>query len=67
MNEYRALAQRARRGRERLARLRHTPAVTIDGERVELLANIELPDDAARRAAGRRVRHRVSSAASSCS
>lgn len=30
----------------RLARLRHTPAVTLDGDRVELLANIELPADA---------------------
>jgi phosphotransferase system enzyme I (PtsI) len=33
--------------RARLDRLRHTPAVTLDGEPVELLANIELPDDAA--------------------
>ena len=33
--------------RERLTRLRHTPSVTIDGERVELLANIEMPQDAA--------------------
>ncbi|HWI82543.1 phosphoenolpyruvate--protein phosphotransferase [Ramlibacter sp.] len=32
--------------RGRLARLRHTPAVTIDGQKIELLANIELPDDA---------------------
>jgi phosphoenolpyruvate-protein phosphotransferase (PTS system enzyme I) len=32
--------------RERLSRLRHTPAVTMDGHRVELLANIEMPDDA---------------------
>ncbi len=32
--------------RGRLARLRHTPAVTLDGHKVELLANIELPDDA---------------------
>ncbi len=31
--------------RERLNRLRHTPAVTIDGQRVDLLANIELPGD----------------------
>ena len=30
--------------RERLARLRHTPAVTIDGQKIELLANIEQPD-----------------------
>ena len=33
--------------RQRLSRLRHTPAVTMDGEKVELLANIEMPDDAA--------------------
>jgi phosphotransferase system enzyme I (PtsI) len=31
--------------RERLIRLRHTPAVTIDGHRIELLANIEQPGD----------------------
>ena len=31
--------------RERLNRLRHTPAVTLDGQKVELLANIELPED----------------------
>lgn len=31
--------------RERLSRLRHTPAVTMDGEKIELLANIELPAD----------------------
>ena len=33
--------------RERLIRLRHTPAVTIDGEKIELLANIEQPSDGA--------------------
>ncbi len=32
--------------RERLSRLRHTPAITLDGQRVELLANIEMPEDA---------------------
>lgn len=31
--------------RERLLRLRHTPAVTLDGQRVDLLANIEMPED----------------------
>ena len=30
-----------------LSRLRNTPAVTLDGEKIELLANIEQPDDAA--------------------
>ncbi|MDF2463560.1 MAG: ptsP [Ramlibacter sp.] len=32
--------------RGRLSRLRHTPAVTMDGQKIELLANIELPEDA---------------------
>ena len=32
--------------RGRLSRLRHTPAVTLDGQQVELLANIEMPEDA---------------------
>ena len=32
--------------RERLIRLRHTPAQTLDGHQVELLANIEQPEDA---------------------
>jgi len=31
--------------RERLVRLRHTPAVTLDGQKIELLANIEMPED----------------------
>jgi len=32
--------------RGRLSRLRHTPAVTLDGKKIDLLANIELPEDA---------------------
>ena len=32
--------------RGRLLRLRHTPSVTLDGERVALMANIEQPEDA---------------------
>ncbi len=32
--------------RGRLGRLRHTPAVTLDGQKIELLANIEMPEDA---------------------
>jgi phosphotransferase system enzyme I (PtsI) len=31
--------------RERLARLRHTPCVSLDGQKIELLANIEMPED----------------------
>ncbi|KAF1018621.1 MAG: Phosphoenolpyruvate-protein phosphotransferase [Paracidovorax wautersii] len=31
--------------RQRLLRLKNTPAVTLDGQAIELLANIELPED----------------------
>jgi phosphotransferase system enzyme I (PtsI) len=47
LEEYRFRQRQSELERERLARLRHTPAITLDGERVELLANIELPGDAA--------------------
>ncbi len=43
--EYGFKQRQAELERERLSRLRHTPAVTLDGERVELLANIEMPED----------------------
>ncbi len=33
--------------RQRLNRLKHTPSLTIDGQKIELLANIEMPDDTA--------------------
>ena len=44
--------------RGRLTRLLHTPAVTMDGQKIELLANIEMPEDApgAIRAGGARSR-----------
>ncbi|TWO68201.1 phosphoenolpyruvate--protein phosphotransferase [Caenimonas sedimenti] len=45
--EYGFKQRQAELERGRLNRLRHTPAVTLDGQKVELLANIELPDDAA--------------------
>ena len=32
--------------RSRLSRLLHTPAVTMDGVKIQLLANIEMPEDA---------------------
>lgn len=44
--EYRFRQRQAQLERERLSRLRHTPAVTLDGHKVELLANIEQPSDA---------------------
>ncbi len=47
LEEYRFRQRQSELERVRLGRLRHTPAVTLDGQAVELLANIELPDDAA--------------------
>ena len=46
LEEYRFRQRQGELEREKLTRLRHTPAVTMDGERIELLANIELPADA---------------------
>lgn len=46
LEEYRFRQRQIELERERLGRLRHTPAVTLDGERIELLANIEQPADA---------------------
>ncbi len=46
LEEYRFRQRQSELERERLTRLRHKPAVTLDGERVELLANIEMPNDA---------------------
>ncbi len=45
--EYGFKQRHAQLERERLSRLRHTPALSLDGQRVELLANIELPEDTA--------------------
>jgi phosphotransferase system enzyme I (PtsI) len=47
LDEYGFKQRQAELERGRLARLKHTPAVTLDGEKVDLLANIEMPDDAA--------------------
>jgi phosphotransferase system enzyme I (PtsI) len=47
LEEYRFRQRQSELERARLDRLRYTPAVTLDGEVVELLANIELPADAA--------------------
>ena len=44
--EYRFKQRQAELERERLSLWRHRPAVTLDGEPVEMLANIELPSDA---------------------
>ncbi len=45
LDEYVFKQRQAEIDRERLSRLRHRPAVTLDGHRIELLANIEMPED----------------------
>lgn len=47
IQEYREVRRQRDLGRAGLARLRHLPAITSDGECIELLANIEQPGDAA--------------------
>jgi phosphoenolpyruvate-protein phosphotransferase (PTS system enzyme I) len=46
LEEYRFRQRQSELERARLHRLRYTPAVTLDGQPIELLANIELPGDA---------------------
>jgi phosphotransferase system enzyme I (PtsI) len=46
LEEYRFRQRQSELERARLNRLRHTPAVTLDGQAIELLANIEQPGDA---------------------
>jgi len=46
LEEYRFRQRQSELERAKLHRLRHTPSVTLDGQAVELLANIELPVDA---------------------
>ena len=46
LEEYRFRQRQSELERARLDRLRHRPSVTLDGQAVELLANIELPADA---------------------
>ncbi len=47
LEEYRFRQRQIELERARLDRLRHTPAVTLDGQSIQLEANIELPEDAA--------------------
>jgi phosphoenolpyruvate-protein phosphotransferase (PTS system enzyme I) len=46
LEEYRFRQRQREQKRERLSKLRDTPAITLDGQPVDLLANIELPADA---------------------
>ena len=45
LEEYSFRQRQSELERERLARLRFTPSLTMDGQKVELLANIEQPGD----------------------
>jgi len=45
LNEYHLKQSELERERQKLKRLRSTPATTLDGHAVELHANIELPED----------------------
>src|SRR5690606_35503104 len=45
LKQYRERQQRLARERKKLSRLKKTPAVTSDGTPIDLLANIELPED----------------------
>ncbi len=47
LEEYRFRQRQSDLERARLHRLRNAPCVTLDGQSIELLANIELPSDAA--------------------
>ncbi|MEO8170591.1 MAG: phosphoenolpyruvate--protein phosphotransferase [Oxalobacteraceae bacterium] len=47
LDQYRELQAKLQRERKKLSKLKKTPAVTIDGTAVTLLANIELPEDCA--------------------
>ena len=47
LEQYREQQQRLSRDRKKLSKLKKTPAITLDGTEVKLLANIEFPDDCA--------------------
>lgn len=47
LEEYRFRQRQSELERARLDRLRYRPSITLDGQAIELLANIELPGDAA--------------------
>ncbi|CAH0445540.1 Phosphoenolpyruvate-protein phosphotransferase [Ralstonia syzygii subsp. syzygii] len=47
LEEYRHRRSEGELQKKRLELLRHTPTVTLDGTQIDLLANIEMPEDAA--------------------
>ncbi|MBB6592187.1 phosphoenolpyruvate--protein phosphotransferase [Ralstonia solanacearum] len=46
LEEYRHRRSESELQKKRLERLRHTPTVSLDGTQIDLLANIEMPEDA---------------------
>jgi phosphotransferase system enzyme I (PtsI) len=47
LEEYRHLQSARKLEKKKLLRLKHTPTVTVDGQHIDLMANVEMPDDAA--------------------
>ncbi len=47
LEEYRHRRSESELQKKRLERLRHTPTVSLDGTQIDLLANIEMPEDGA--------------------
>jgi phosphotransferase system enzyme I (PtsI) len=47
LEEYRHLQSARQLEKKKLLRLKHTPTVTVDGQHIDLMANVEMPDDAA--------------------
>ncbi len=46
LEEYRHLQSARQLEKKKLLRLKHTPTVTVDGQHIDLMANVEMPDDA---------------------
>jgi phosphotransferase system enzyme I (PtsI) len=47
LEEYRHLQSARKLEKKKLLRLKHTPTVTVDGQHIDLMANVEMPEDAA--------------------
>lgn len=45
LQEYRLLQEKILKERRKLTKLKNTPSVTVDGQHITLMANIELPED----------------------
>jgi phosphoenolpyruvate-protein phosphotransferase (PTS system enzyme I) len=46
LEEYRHLQAARKLEKKKLLRLKHTPTVTVDGQHIDLMANVEMPEDA---------------------